>query len=395
MKGRSPRIHPWLRKPRPPKLPPINIILEADSRDIFTDNALLYQGILKYGLEHLGGFIFTHLGNWLIKNLRQYRTYYTDSKSHIPKSARLANRRQIIQAHLDDLTRMELIYKKSMTKAQKTREDIPCFDLTLEGRFLAWIIEAKDPNKSTDLMWTIKVKNIKETSKPDGIRLKAIEEVFTLIDSFTSSKDSYVLKFLNKFFVKCLNSNYFQECVDLFYYSSLRNMEMAKGQELLRLFTKIGHPLNWIFPCPTIFTKTLDEIEDEDMKKIIFFHFKMEIEEYYNKYYLVSYLTRYSLSYKTHYSSKMAISGRKWQLMRFNNIANYTKVVIPGFCVSCKSENPFVLSIIDYLVALVNYALHPLRADHLRSSCAHCGKENSVISELYIALDMFRGHEKL
>ena len=55
---------------------------------------------------------------------------------------------------------------------------------------------------------------------------------------------------------------------------------------------------------------------------------------------------------RPHYSSKMAISGRKWQLMRFNNIANYTKVVIPGFCVSCKSENPFVLSIIDYLVAL-------------------------------------------
>ena len=45
---------------------------------------------------------------------------------------------------------MELIHKKSMTIAQKNREDIPSFDLTVEGRFLAWIIEARDYNKSTE-----------------------------------------------------------------------------------------------------------------------------------------------------------------------------------------------------------------------------------------------------
>jgi hypothetical protein len=238
MKEKSPRIHPWLRKPRPSICPPINAILETHSNGIFTESALLYQGILEYGLEHPVAFIFTDLGNWLIKSLSQYRDYYTDSKSHIPKSARLANRRQTIQAHLDNLTNMELIHEKSKTKSQKTGEDMPLLDLTLEGRFLARIIEAKDPNKSTDLMWTIKV-NAKEISKPDEKRLKAVKEVFTIIDSFTSSKDSYILKFLNKFFIKCLDSNYFQECVDLFYYSSLRNIEMAKGQELLRLFTPI------------------------------------------------------------------------------------------------------------------------------------------------------------
>ena len=47
--------------------PPINIILEVDSTGTFTDDALLYQGILKYGLEHPRGFVFTDLGNWLIK----------------------------------------------------------------------------------------------------------------------------------------------------------------------------------------------------------------------------------------------------------------------------------------------------------------------------------------
>jgi hypothetical protein len=234
MKETPSRIYPWLRIPYLPKFPPINVVVDAHSNGIFTDSALVYQGILKYGLEHPGGFIFTDLGNWLIKNLLQYHEYYTGSKSHIPISTRLASRRQ---NHLDNLTKMELIYK-GMTKARKTHEDIPSFDLTLEGRFLAWIMEAKDPNKSTDLMWTIKDKE-ERNSKPDAVRSKAFKEVFTIIDSFTSSEDSYILMFLNRFFVKCLRSDYFAECIDWFYYSHLRVVQMTKGQELLRLFTKI------------------------------------------------------------------------------------------------------------------------------------------------------------
>jgi hypothetical protein len=111
-----------LLKPHPPTFPPINAVVEAHSNGTPTDSALRYQGILKYGLEHPEGFIFTDLGNWLIEKLSQYRNYYTNSKSHIPRSARLANRRQTIQEHLDNLIRMELI-SKSITKARKTRED--------------------------------------------------------------------------------------------------------------------------------------------------------------------------------------------------------------------------------------------------------------------------------
>jgi hypothetical protein len=91
----------------------------------------------------------------------------------------------------------------------------------------------------------------------------------------------------------------------------------------------------------------------------------------------------------------MAISGREWQVMRFNNIANHTKVVIPGFCVSCKSENPFTLSLLDYLDYLVKFVSHPMHNYYIQENCTHCNKEKSVIAELYIALDMFRGHEKL
>ena len=391
-KGRPPRIYPWILRHHLPTFPPIDLVVEVHSNGTLTDSALLYQGILKYGLEHPEGFTFTDLGNWLIEKLPQYSNYYTNSKSHIPKSARLANNRRTIQKHLDDLIRMELI-SKSITKAKKTREDIPFFFFTLEGRFLAWIIEARDPNKSTDLMWTLEEKKTKEISKIGTIRSNAVKEVFMIIDSFTSSKDSCILMFLNRFFVKCLSTDYFPRCIDLFYYSDLRHMQMTKGQELLRLFTKVGHPLHWIFAYPSMFIETLNEIQDEEIKKIAFFQFKMEIEDYYNKYYLVPYFRRDRES--SHYSSTMAISGREWQLMRFNNIANHTKVVIPGICVSCESENPITISLTDYLDYLVNWTSDPLHKFFIQSNCAHCNKEKSVIVELYIALDMFRGHEKL
>ena len=91
----------------------------------------------------------------------------------------------------------------------------------------------------------------------------------------------------------------------------------------------------------------------------------------------------------------MSISGRGSQLMRFKNMANYNKVVISGLCESCKSENPFVLPISDYLTCLINYALHPLSpsSNVIRSNCTYCNNERSVIAEPYIALDMVRGHE--
>jgi hypothetical protein len=110
-------------------------------------------------LSEVKGLSFTQLGNWLVANDVQFRSYYVYSKSNIPKSARLANiiigattystnRRNTIQEYINNLVEMELLYQKSTTKAKKNFVDIPIYDLTIEGRFLAWIIKAKDPIES-------------------------------------------------------------------------------------------------------------------------------------------------------------------------------------------------------------------------------------------------------
>jgi hypothetical protein len=117
---KKPRIYLWSPKIRPPLVPPINMIFEMkDDNKIFTDNALIYQGILKYGIEHNDGFLFTEVGNRLIETIPEFRNYYTGYKARIPKSARLANRRNRIIDHIHRLIVMELLYVKAEIKAEK------------------------------------------------------------------------------------------------------------------------------------------------------------------------------------------------------------------------------------------------------------------------------------
>jgi hypothetical protein len=396
-------IYTWSPVIRPPLIPPINMIFErSDNNDrIFTNAALLYQDILKYGIEHNDGFGFTELGNWLINNNYEFRTYYTGDKARTPKSARLANRRQTIQEGIDNLMKMDLLYEKSKIKSQKNLSDIPLYSLTTEGQFLAWIIEGKDPYKSFDLNWVLKdLGNTKpnKVSRTNEKSSNTIMRIFQIVDSFTKIKDSYTLLFLSKLFRKCMDTGIFGNIVDYFYYSDLQHVEVNKGHELLRLFVKIAHPLNWIYAYPEIFAKTFDEM-DEETKKVMLSQFKMEIEEYYSKYYLVSYARRITYAkyhdVSTRYSNDMAISGREWQLMRCNNMVNYKNVVIPGFCYNCNLECPFILDIDDYLAYLGAFASGKIRplSDVIRSDCIKCGRKDSVVGQLYMALNKVKGQE--
>jgi hypothetical protein len=384
----KPRIHSWSPVIDLPSIPPINMIFETINSNVntFTNTALLYQDILKYAIEHDDGFGFTELGNWLIDNNHEFRSYYVDSKARTPKNARLANRRQTIRQYIDNLCAMELLYIKSSRKAKKNLFKTPVYDLTIEGRFLAWIIEAKNPHKDFDLNWVLEdmyEDMNKVTNNSDVKRSKAIMKVFEIIDFYTSIKNSYILVFLSKFFRKCMDAGVFSEIIDSFYYADLRNVEVNRADELLRLFVGIDHPLNWIFQ-KEIFYETLNEL-DEQARKVILFQFKLEIEEYYNTYYLVPYIKR--LNRFSKYNSTMTVSGKEWQVLRINNIANNNKIVDPGFCTACQSECPFISDILDFLNCLHSFS-------DIIPNCPYCSKKNSVVGPEMIAVDMVRRMRK-
>src|SRR5687768_12125415 len=139
---KRPGIRPWIKRTKPDILPPINMIIvtkEEDNR-IFTDNAALYQGILRYAQHNSNGdqeFLFTDMGNWLLKNLPEFVNYYIGSDANISFSARLANRRDRIQEQVDHLVNMELLSLKKYVPSRKNpRENIPVYSLTMEGKFL-------------------------------------------------------------------------------------------------------------------------------------------------------------------------------------------------------------------------------------------------------------------
>lgn len=278
------------------------------------------------------------------------------------------------------------------------RKTTPLYDLTTEGRLIAWIIEGRDPDRGSDFMWLLEdrkesinnERNIHKSADEEK-RTKAVKEVFEIVDSFTQSKESFVLTFLSVFFKRAMSSKRFSDIIDFFYHN-LRWQEVAIGQQVIRLFTKINHPLHWIFFLPEAFTRAFDELSVE-AKNVMLLQFKLEIEEYYNKYYLVSYATRTAYeqyhTIRAHYSVNMTIPGKEWQRMRINNISNYNNVVVPGFCYECQTEYPIIVKSCDYLTQLAAFASAPARpmTHVITSKCTKCNKK-SLSGSLYMPLDM-------
>jgi hypothetical protein len=400
----KPGIRPWLPETRPPFFPPINMIFEMKNEKIFSDDALLYQGILKYLIKYdnAEGNLFTDIGNWLIETLPEFVNYYSGSKAKTPKNVRLDNRRGRIQERINKLFMMELVRIKGMVPGRKNeKEEVPLYELTGAGQFLAWIIEAKDPEKAEDPMWPIRIKTtdgpVREKAVIDQKRSSAITKVFEIINWYTNLKESFILTFLSAFFKKCFDKGVFGEIIDFYYYHELKFTEVNKGQEILRLFTKINHLLHWIFAQSSIFIETLNDM-DNHTKRVLMFNFKMDVEEYYDRYYLVSYIRRFAYSAYHHpdlyYSGDMAIAGKEWQLLRLNNIGNERVVIIPAFCSNCRSEMPIIMDINKYLNHLLAFASGSMSFENIISNCSKCNKE-TVFGKIYMPLDMYRGHEKI
>ena len=131
--------------------PPVDIngvIFEAKDDKTLTNNALLCHDILRYGRDQKyssGGFRFSDLVNWLMRNNLEFINYYSGYKVKTPYSLRLANNRQRIQKLVDQLITLGLVKIKSLTTAEKNKkEPIEVYDFTIEGRFLSWLIKVRE-----------------------------------------------------------------------------------------------------------------------------------------------------------------------------------------------------------------------------------------------------------
>ncbi len=283
-----------------------------------------------------------------------------------------------------------------MVKAEKNHVDIPLYDFTFEGYLLAWLNKAKDTsvnnrkaineddnNQKTFVKINTKAidDRLKEAlySPPSKYETKkegnnnnqkpppmAVQRVLDTVELCSNLNDSCILLFIVNFFRKCNENERFSFIIDHFMRAILPSSHISHGKDLIALFLGLSHSLNWILPAPKLFYEVLNEL-GEETKKIVLFQFKMEIEEYHNKNYfpdeaLIIRQINDKLSppqilddmdRKSNENTIVSIPGKEWQTMRFDNIGDYSNVVLPGFCDKCESQRSFVTNIFRYLDSLV------------------------------------------
>jgi hypothetical protein len=348
----------------------INAIFQKEKDGSYTKNARLYQDMLRYVIEGKNrpeaadSFRHWELAKWLMTHNNEFSNFFKDPSTRtytVPNKVENTQRRT--KDKLSDLVELKLIRILGTTKQKKGTGLVDLYEYTLPGYLIALLL---------------KVKN--EESR--GSTSETTERVLGIIHTCTKTNDSRSLLFINKFLRNCATKGSFLAIVGFFVEAILPAYTLSDGRELLLLFLGLRNSLNWILADPQIFRKTLEELDGEE-KKIILLQFKLEIEGYYNKNYLKEDLLAKELnsrigkeldiSFNQDYSSIIMVPTMAWEMMRFNNISDYSKVTIPAFCETCRLDGSFLLGIYTYLDSIVHAYCNPEPSQLVGGNCSRCG----------------------
>jgi hypothetical protein len=319
------------------KAPSIRAIFELDSQGNYTDDALLYQFILSYCIKDYTlaekeiSIRPWDLTGWLLDHYPVYGKYYQGS--HIKRSKRIENTLPRVKRKLEDLNSL-LLLEESKDKAQKVDSPLTIYHLTKSGYFLAWLIETE----STD------------SQKKDI----AIQRVYDILILYLTDKHTSRSIFLYKFFQQCKQIGVFISNAPDFLTSYEQARPIYNDVALLELFLDVPKALYWLFTYPGLFIETLDQL-DEELKRTLLFQFKLEIEGYYDIY----------------------LSNKEWEIVRYRNIANYSSVTIPGYCNKCEEETAFQYDILEYIRSMYEIK-RPYPSGIITTDCIKCGGYHSI-----------------
>jgi hypothetical protein len=312
---------------------------------------VLMREILTWGSEKFDEFRFTALGKWLIENHRPFKEEFAGS--HIPGSYRLHAKRNYIKSRIEDLIGLGLIKKHGTAKAEKNQSDIPIYKFTFGGIIVGTILIASKTSQGST-------------------RSNATERVVLLISAYLKHNKVSTFHFLSNFFAKCEQEQFYgndgfvhmlQVLFSYLYPSEGFNLRQARLAVMC--IPTLYEDLKGIF------FQTLNEL-DEQTRKLLLLQFKMDIE------------TNYS------YEHMDPESVREWELMRFENIQNYSKVTLSGYCKECKLSYPFVMDMFAFIrlpdIFGVEHGIDPDTMQIEESTavlqkidCFKCGKEGCLI----------------
>ena len=135
------------------------------------------------------------------------------------RSARIANIRQRVQRHINDLMKIGFLRLKSKVKAERNETLTPLYDATAEGYLISSLINSES-TRSTDII--------------------------DLISSISKTNDSVQLNFVVKFFKECQIAGSFKRVVSHFTDYVLPNLNTRYAKDLLLTFIGNRHIVNWL-----------------------------------------------------------------------------------------------------------------------------------------------------
>jgi hypothetical protein len=304
-------------------------------------------------------FDVTELGNWLIKNHKPYIEEYSDSKSHTPPSTRLHSKRTYITDRLRDLIQVNLVKTVGTTKCSKNSFDKHLFCFTLQGSFIAWLVYAR-------------------AAEDDTTRSRAIDRLFTTMTANLFFGNFPFGIFMIEFLNKCTDEDVRSSLIE--HYESLTSLiidiDLRQARQLFMasgcLNLKIGKVFHMVF----------SEL-DKEIQRLLLFQFKMDIEFNDTACLMTNPINRLSGSREIiKYLKGDAL--RKWELMRYRKIQDYSRVTLLGFCISCRVSYPFQMDILKFMDLRDTFTLI-LKPDQessyywQRIDCRKCGKKRSLL----------------
>jgi hypothetical protein len=312
----------------------------------------LSRDILIWGSERFDEFRFTELGKWLIENHRPFKEEFAGS--HIPRSYRLHAKRNYIKSRMEDLIELGLIEKHGTAKAEKNQSDTPIYKFTLGGIIVGAILMAS------------------KTSQ-ESAQNSATTRAILLISTYLKHNNASTFLFLSNFFTKCEQERWYGNKDFIHMLRVLFSYLYHSGEFNIRQARLAVMCIPTLYEdLEDIFFQTLNEL-DEQTRKLLLLQFKMDIEADY--------------SYKHQMDTEIV---REWELMRFENIQNYSKVTLSGYCQECKLSYPFVMDIFEFIrlpdILAVEHRIDPDTIQIEESTavlqkidCFKCGKESCLI----------------
>jgi hypothetical protein len=356
--------------------PRISTIFKKKDDGKYTNDALLYQYILKYPI--LAREQSTNNGTsensdiqvklwdimtWLITTLPEFKMKY--SNDNISKVIPKVGRR--IKRKLDDLVKLELLLSEK--KKQKWGEGkTDSFKFTIFGKLLGGIIDSIDFDNSI----------VTNRSSTISHREKINKQIFNLLQQiFKTGKYSPTVDILTSQFISnCMKRKWFGNIVSLFK-NALNNKEIVieTMSDLLHELTTLNFKdQNTNVMFSELWDETIMELEPA-IKNVVLYNTKLSIERE-----IQDHIKAY----------------QSYEKMWFKFKDDYSKVVVECSCTNCEYYTPAAIDVLEYqkrslyssidpsnltpacLIYYKRMSLASIKPNILLASCKACGKENAL-----------------